>query len=86
MKRAYQQAIYRHNYRVVDQFFQWLDRKARRSFVRSVGPIVASCGNSECPVCRERNVLGVDARAALDIGRILPYTLQEYERCNHSHN
>ena len=54
MKLAYRRAIYRHNYRVVDQAFPWLDGKARRDFVRKVGPILANCGDPECPVCRPR--------------------------------
>jgi len=55
MKPAYLRAIYRHNYAVVDRFFPWLvDHKARRIFVRSVGPIVARCGDPKCPVCRTR--------------------------------
>jgi len=51
MKLAYRQAILRHNYRVVDRFFPFLDRKARRQFCRTVGPVVAVCGDPACPVC-----------------------------------
>ena len=54
MKLAYRRAILRHNYRVVGHYFPFLDRKARRQFVRSVGPIVAVCGDPQCPVCRKR--------------------------------
>ncbi len=54
MKLAFLRAIYRHNYRVADQFFLWLDHKARRQFCRTAVPIVASCGDPECPVCRIR--------------------------------
>ena len=56
MKSAFRRAIYRHNYRVVDRFFPLLDRKARRNFCRTVGPIVALCGDPKCPVCRKRPV------------------------------